>query len=100
MKRIINIPDRLQSTIKYELKKEYGNFGIYQERSPKGFFVSQSYLVVSNDSISIQIDSYNNICMAEILDAIDNYNDCGKFGFKALIRNFGYCVHPSGNFEI
>jgi hypothetical protein len=99
MKRIVKIPDKLQGFIKYELKKEYGDFGIYQERCPSGFFVSQSYLI-SNDNISIQIESYNNVCMSEILDAIDDYNDCKKFGFKALIRPFGYCVHPSGDFRI
>ena len=100
MKRVLKRQGVI-SEEKYVLKKEYGDFGIYGEMTPSGYFVHQSYLF-TNDKIAVVIESYNNICMDEVYDMIDSYIESGKIGHKAihsydtLLEKNTLIVHPSG----
>lgn len=96
MKRVIYVPDDLNNK-KYVLKSEYEGFGIYEEMCPAGWFVHQSWLVY-NGKIGFICQSYNNYCKEELMDVIDNYNECGKFGlcgFIAKKEDNIYGVHPN-----
>ena len=95
MKRVEYIPNHYKTTDKYVLKEEYNGFGIYEEVCPTGFRVHQSYLI-KNDKWCIVCPSYNNLCIEEIYDAVDSYNDSCGFGLKALKTDYGYVIHPQG----
>lgn len=57
--------------------------------------------MITNDNITIQCQSYNEIIKEELLDAIDNYNNNGNFELKVFKRSENlYYVHPNGNFLI
>ena len=71
-------------------------FGIYQEKCPTGFFVSQSWLISDNENAQLVIESYNNVCKEELLDMIDNYKESGQFGVKAVINCGSLHMHNSG----
>ena len=52
--------------------------------------------MITNDNITIQCQSYNEIIKEELLDAIDNYNNNGNFELKVFKRNENlYYVHPT-----
>ena len=101
MKRVIYLPDDLNEN-KYVLKKEYEEHGLYQRYTPSGYPVHQEWAVVrESDGFQFVIESYNNICDDEVLDAIDNYYDSNKYGFKVLQTKMGarynyWTVHRSG----
>lgn len=94
MKRVITIPDTLQDN-KYYFKEEYAGFGIYQRRCPSGYYVSQDYLI-TNGNITIVSQSYNNLNIEDLMDAIDEYNETGKFNLKAINRGSHYILHSIG----
>ncbi len=81
--------------VKFRLNEVYKDIAIYEEICPTGYVVSQSWLLV-NQHLYIFVQSYNNMCKEELLDAIDNYKDCGEFGFKGFMRITGFTVHPNG----
>lgn len=85
MKRVMYVQDSLNNN-KYILIKEYGGFGIYQEKCPSGYFVSQSWLV-HNGSIGFICESYNNYCEEELLDVIDHYNEHYSFGLHGFLAD-------------
>lgn len=95
MKRIININNVHGTTTKYVLREEYEGFGIYQHKTPTGYFVHQDWLI-SNGNIELVVESYNNICKEELLDMIDNYNEKGKFNIKAVMHCDSLHMHNSG----
>lgn len=97
MKRLIKLTnDAFGNEVRYVLKKEYENFGLYQRKCNTGFFVHQDYLI-TNGEIIIQCEPYNEMIKEELLDAIDNYNETKKFGFKTFYRgNNVYTIHPNG----
>ena len=95
MKRVEYIPNLYNLTDKFVLKQEYNGFGIYEEICPTGYRVHQSYLI-KNSTWRIAIPSYNNMCLEEVLDAIDSYVEDKKFGLKLLKQNGYWVVHPSG----
>ena len=100
MTRLIKVKGLYDDELKYVLKKEYEGFGIYQCKCPSGYFVHQDYMI-ANNNIIIQCQSYNNIIIEELLDAIDNYNNNGNFELKVFKRSENlYYVHPNGNFLI
>lgn len=100
MNRIIKIPNAYGTEDKYVLRDEYNGFGFYQEKCPTGYFVNQSYLI-ANEKIKIICESYNNMCKEELLDAIDNYTNTGKFELKVFSYGVGfYRIHPSGKVNI
>lgn len=94
MKRVISIPNILQ-TDKYYLIKEYAGFGIYQRKCASGFFVHQNYMI-TNEKITIVSEPYNSLDDFDLMDAIDEYNETGKFNLKAINRGLHFVVHPSG----
>lgn len=106
MKRVIFKEDGYGGKLKYVLKKEYDTFGIYQHMTPTGFYVSQDYLVVEDrfddDYLIVLSQSYNGICMEELLDMIDIYNETGNLGQKVLNKydtvlcRYIKVIHPSG----
>ena len=97
MTRLIKVKALYDDELEYVLKKEYEGFGIYQRKCPSGYFVHQDYMI-ANNNIIIQCQSYNNIIIEELLDAIDNYNSDGFFGLKVFMRdNHYYYIHPNGN---
>ena len=100
MKRLVKLSDdRLGNKMLYVLK-EYQGFGLYQRKSPNGYLIHQDYMI-TNDNITIQCQSYNEIIKEELLDAIDNYNNNGNFELKVFKRSENlYYVHPNGNFLI
>lgn len=101
MKRLVKLSDdRLGNKVLYVLKEEYQGFGLYQRKSPNGYLIHQDYMI-TNDNITIQCQSYNNIIIEELLDAIDNYNNNGNFELKVFKHSENlYYVHPNGNFLI
>lgn len=101
MKRLVKLSDdRLGNKMLYVLKEEYQGFGLYQRKSPNGYLIHQDYMI-TNDNITIQCQSYNEIIKEELLDAIDNYNSDGFFGLKVFMRdNHYYYIHPNGNIFI
>ena len=72
MRRVISAFNK-----KYVLKEEYRNFGVYQEVSPNGILISQSFLI-TNGYITKAYQSYENKIVEEMLDIIDDYLDKGK----------------------
>ena len=97
MKRVLYT---LHDNNKYVLRKEYESFGIYQQKTPTGYYISQSYAIVGDGNI-IVVESYNNICLDEIYDMIDNYKESGKFGIRAMKKlDDTYIMHFRGNHEI
>ena len=101
MKRVIKIQMPLNET-KYVLKDEYMGFGIYQEMSPNGYMVRQSWLIHKKVGVGdIVIQSYNNVCYDEILDMIDSFVESDEFCIKVLKSNYDENVlimHPSGDY--
>ena len=86
---------------KFIIKKEYKEFGIYQNMCPSGIYVNNFWLITDGD-VYLEIFSYSNYCMEEILDLIDNYTETGEFGVKGFVhyddilnRNI-YYIHDSG----
>lgn len=96
MKRIIKIKNVYGTDDKYILANEYEGFGIYQEMTPNGYFVHQSWLISDNENAELVIESYNHLCKEELLDIIDNYNVTNKFGVKAVVSHGSLCMHPCG----
>ena len=96
MKRVIQIGNVYGTNDKYIFKEEYNGFGIYQEKTPNGFFVHQSWLISNNENAELVIESYNNLCKEEVLDIIDNYNETNKFGVKALMHCGSLHMHDDG----
>lgn len=101
MKRIIKI-DGSYGQEKYQMVEEYRCFGIYQ-RICGGTFVCQEWMIqdgADSGAIPIQIESYNDIEKAEILDAIDSYLEDGWYGFKVFSKDDRFVVHPNGKHKI
>lgn len=100
MKRVIYNTDKVGNNNKYILKEEYNEFGLYQHKTPSGYFVSQEY-AITNGNITVIIYSFNNICKEEVLDMIDRYTETGKFGINAMpdIDNT-YIMHQNGKCRI
>ena len=96
MKRVITIKNVYGTGDKYVLRDEYEGFGIYQEKCPTGYFVSQSWLISNNDNAELVVESYNNMCKEELLDIIDNYNETHKFGVKAVMHCGALHMHNGG----
>lgn len=96
MKRIVKIKNSYGSEDKYILREEYNGFGVYQHKTPSGFFVHQDWLISNNDKAELVIQSYNNLCKEELLDIIDNYNKIGRFGVKALMHCGSFHMHSGG----
>ena len=102
MKRVIKFERGTIDSLnvkKYLLIKEYDGFGIYQEVSPNGYRISQSWLI-ANDKVALQCGSFNDFIIEELLDMIDNYNERGVFGTRCKHEgNFNgldiYSAHPN-----
>ncbi len=102
MKRVIKFERGTIDSLnvkKYVLVQEYEGFGIYEEVSPNGYRISQSWLV-ANDKVALQCGSFNDFIKEELLDMIDNYNEKGVFGTKGSHQgNFNgldiYLAHPN-----
>lgn len=106
MKRLIKFERGVVDSLnpkKYILQEEYEGFGIYKEKCPSGYYVSQSWLI-ANDKVGIICESYNNFCKEELLDMIDNYNEKKKFGVKGfhktIIERVSYYKAHHGYQEI
>lgn len=98
--KVMKIANQYHSTDKYILKEEYSGFGIYQEKTPTGYYMSQSYLI-TDTNLTIVCQSYNRICLDELKDAIDHYRKTKRFGFRAMNRGEHlYFVHPNGKQSI
>ena len=96
MKRVIQIKNVYGTEDKYVFKEECNGFGIYQEKTPNGYFASQSWLISNNENAELVIESYNNLCKEEVLDIIDSYNETNRFGVKALIHCGSLHMHDGG----
>lgn len=100
MKRVIKIIGAYDEEVKYALREEYKNFGIYQHLTPTGYLVHQDWLI-TNGKLNVFIKSFNNYCKEEVLDAIDNYDEIKKFGLRVIVKDSDtYVVHPSGKTNI
>ena len=97
MKRVITTNNVYGTSDKYVLRDEYEGFGVYQEKVPTGYFVSQSWLISNNKNAELVIESFNNICKEEVLDIIDHYNKTHRFGVKATVHCGALHMHPCGN---
>ena len=96
MKRVITINNRYGMYDKFVLRDEYEGFGIYQEKTPSGLFVHQSWLISNNKNAELVIESYNNLCKEEVLDIIDNYKATYRFGVKAVMHCGSLHMHDCG----
>ena len=96
MKRIVKIKNAYGTDNKYVLTEEYCGFGIYREKTPSGYFVSQSWLISNNANAELVIESYNKLCKEELLDIIDTYNETGRFGVKAVMYCDSLHMHNCG----
>lgn len=96
MKRVIAIKNVYGTNDKYVLRDEYEGFGIYEEKTPSGYFVHQSWLISNNENAELVIESYNNMCKEEVLDVIDHYNETHRFGVKAVMHCGSLHMHPCG----
>ena len=96
MKRLIKIGNVYGTENKYVLVDEYEGFGIYQYKTPSGYFTHQHWLISNNENAELVIEPYNNICKEEVLDIIDTYNETGKFGVKIVMHCGSLHMHPSG----
>lgn len=96
MKRIIKIKNTFGNDDKYILKDVYNGFGIYEEKTPSGYFKHQSWLISNNKGVELVINSFNRLCKEEVLDIIDNFNETGKFGIKALMHCGSLHMHSGG----
>lgn len=96
MKRIIKIKNVYGTENKYVLVSEYNNFGIYEEKTPSGYFKHQSWLISNNRDAELVIQSYNRLCKEEVLDIIDNYNETNKFCIKAVMHCGSLHMHSNG----
>lgn len=96
MKRLVYVGNNYGTQDKYVLREEYEGFGVYQHLTPSGYFVHQDWLI-TNSVITVVAPSYNDFCKEELLDFIDNYNELGKFGIKAIARgNNQYIAYNVG----
>lgn len=95
MKRIIKIKTRMNE-VKFVLREECEGFGLYQEQTPSGYFVNQSWLISDNEKNELVVESYNNQCKEEVLDMIDNMNATGSFGVRATLFCGSLFMHPCG----
>lgn len=84
---------------KFRLVEEYEGFGIYQEVTPYGYYVHQSFAFKTNGVVGAVFVSYSymNNDIEDIYDYIDNYNNKGSFGFKAFDKGSHFCIHPNGD---
>ena len=98
MERTIRIQTEVAEE-KFRLVKEYEGFGIYQEVTPYGYHVHQSFAFKANGAVFVSY-SYMNNDIEDIYDYIDNYNNKGKFGFKAFNKGSYYCIHSNGNLRL
>jgi len=96
MKRLIKIKNSYGGDTKYILIDEYDGFGIYQEKTPSGYFSHQSWLISDNAGVELVIQSYNNLCKEELLELIDSYRDTGKFGVTAVMHCGSLHMHNAG----
>lgn len=106
MKRVLYVDDNYGGKSKYVLQKEYGLFGIYQRMCPSGYLMHQDYLV-ANDSLNLYVmsQSYNNLCLDEMYDMIDNFLETEKLNqrvitrFDSILNKTIKIIHPSGKEE-
>lgn len=96
MERVIKVANMYGTYNKYILREEYNGFGIYQEKTPNGFFVHQDWLISNGKNAELVIQSYNNLCKEEVLDIIDHYKKTGKFGVKAVESCGALHMHSCG----
>lgn len=94
---------------KYRLKETYGGWGIYEQITPGGISIYNSWLLVIDEEngteSKIQIQSYNNIVYDELFDAIENWMKTEMLGFRVMnnetTKENGYLiVHPNGNSKV
>lgn len=95
MKKIVKIKNTYGSEDKYLLIDNHNGFGIYQEKTPSGCFVHQSWLITNGNTLLV-IESYNDICKEELEELIDSYNRKGKFGVKAVMHCGSLHMHIGG----
>lgn len=100
MKRVVYIPDDIGNNRKYVIKEEYKQCGVYEEMSPSGYRVHQSWLIHTIEGYNIQIRSFMNLCYEEVLDYIDLNESTGKFELRAFLRNGVFVVHENGDMRI
>ena len=101
MERVIKINGAFANIEKYVLIEEIGNVGLYQHKTPNGYFVHQEWLIKRNDeSRMFVVQSYNEMLYEEMLDLMDLLNVKQPLGLKAFLKDGVYFVHPNGNLEI
>lgn len=95
LKKIVHV-SAYGNTNKYILTKVYKDFGIYEHKSPSGYYINQDWLVY-NGTIGFISEPYNNMCFEELTIAIDRYKEKGKFGFHGFKTYLDgiYVVHPN-----
>ena len=96
MNRIIKLPNHYGTEDKFILREEYGGLGIYQHKTPSGYFTHQHYLI-SNGNFTIEFPSYSNMCIEEMYDFIDEYNKTGTISTKLIMQSpHRYVQHNVG----
>ena len=98
MDRTIRIKTSV-SEEKFRLIDEYKGVGIYQEITPYGYRVHQSYGFQHKGKFFVSYSFMNND-IEDIYDYIDNYNHTGKYGFKVMLYPDHYCLHQNGQINM
>lgn len=94
MERTIKIQTEI-SEEKFRLVDEYEGVGIYQLVTPNGYYCHQNYGFKHNDKFFVSYSFMHND-KEDLYDYIDNYNNTGKYGFKAFNKGNYYCIHQNG----
>lgn len=113
MSRVIYINDKIGNKSKYVFLQSYREFTIYQRKTNSGYSVFQDYAItydkpniMAADRKIIICEPYNNLCLEELLDMIDEYRRCGRFGYKAFVEQSEdkyytyYTLHQNGKIRI
>ena len=98
MRRVIKLPNHYGTEDKFILIEEYSGLGIYQHKTPSGYFTHQHYLI-SDGNFTVEFPSYSNMCKEEMYDFIDEYNETETMSTK-LIKQAAqrYVQHNSGDY--
>lgn len=98
MERTIRIKTEIAED-KFRLVENYRGVGVYQEVTPNGYYVHQSYGFKIKDKFFVSYSFMNND-KEDIFDYIDRHYEGKPFGFKAFNKGDYYCIHTNGNLQM
>ena len=84
----------------FKLQDTYKGFGIYNGNTLEGNPINNDWLI-TNEDVTIIFYYFMDYNKKEVMDAIDNYADIGKFGLRVIpYESNTYVVHNDGQLNI